>query len=186
MDRQDKSNRGVTEDRGGMTRAGGPMRIMYYTGPESGRTHEVLTNERTLPPGGRAELYRRRWEGEKGLDEIKHKLGEQKAWGPRRVAKAAQGQLVALTPNLLLSYEARREREHGASNEAEDERRQQRVRQREKIARQAGRELSPLRRRARRATPRSVKFVRGLRQARRERLAQPAAGPRLPALSASL
>ena len=120
------------------------------------------------------------------MDEIKHKLGAQKAWGPRRVAKAAQGQLVALTPNLLLIYEARREREHGASNEAEDERRQQRVRQREKIARQAGRERSPLRRRARRATPRSVKFVRGLRPARRERLAHHAAGPRLPALYASL
>ena len=116
------------------------------------------------------------------MDEIKHKLGAQKAWGPRRGAQAAQGQLVALTHNLLLLYETRLEKEHGVSNEAEDERRQQRVEQLKKSARRAGRELSSLRLRARRATQRAVKFVRWLRHALRENLAEGDAVPRLTAL----
>ena len=58
-----------------------------------------------LPPGVLAGLYRRRWEVEKVFDELKNKLGEKKAWGTSPVAKAAQGQLVALTHNLMLIYE---------------------------------------------------------------------------------
>ena len=186
VDRSDLRNRGVTEDRVVMTREGGQMRIIYYTDPEQGRTYEFLTNEMTLPPGVLAELYRRRWEIEKVFDEIKNKLSEKKAWGTSLVAKAAQGQMVALTHNLMVIYEARLEEEHGVSNEAEDERRQQRVEQLKKSARRAGRELSSLRLDARRATQRSVKFVRWLRQALRENLAEGDAVPRLTSLYATL
>ena len=160
VDHRDQRNRGVTEDRVVMTREGGQMRIIYYTEPEQGRGYEFLTNEMALPPGVLAELYRRRWEVEKVFDELKNKLGQKKAWGTSQVAKAAQGQLVALTHNLLLFYETRLEKNHGVSDEAEDERRQQRVKQLEKSARQAGRVISSLRLSARRATQRSVKFVR--------------------------
>ena len=38
VERRDKRNRGVTEDRVVMTREGGPMRIIYFTEPENGRT----------------------------------------------------------------------------------------------------------------------------------------------------
>ena len=186
VDRRDQSNRGVTEDRVVMTREGGQMRIIYYTEPEQGQTYEFLTNEMALPPGVLAELYRRRWEVEKVFDEIKNKLGEKKAWGTSPVAKAAQGQLVALTHNLLLLYEGRLEEEHGVKNEAEEERRQQRVEQLKKSARRAGRELSSLRLSARRATQRSVKFVRWLRHALRENLAEDDAVPRLTSLYATL
>jgi len=113
-------------------------------------------------------------------------LSEKKAWGTSLVAKAAQGQMVALTHNLMVIYEARLEEEHGVSNEAEDERRQQRVEQLKKSARRAGRELSSLRLDARRATQRSVKFVRWLRQALRENLAEGDAVPRLTSLYATL
>ena len=186
VDRRDQRNRGVTEDRMVMTREGGQMRIIYYTEPEQGRTYEFLTNEMALPPGVLAELYRRRWEIEKVFDAIKNKLSEKKAWGTSLVAKAAQGQLVALTHNLLLLYETRLEEEHGVKNEAEDERRQQRVEQLQKSARRAGRELSSLRLGARRATQRSLKFVRWLRQALRENLAEGDAVPRLTSLYATL
>ena len=186
VDHRDQRNRGVTEDRVVMTREGGPMRIIYYTEPEQGRGYEFLTNEMALPPGVLAELYRRRWEVEKVFDELKNKLGQKKAWGTSQVAKAAQGQRVALTHNLLLLYETRLEENHGVSNEAEDERRQERVKQLEKSARQAGREISSLRLSARRATQRSVKFVRWLRQALRENLAEGDAVPRLTSLYATL
>ena len=94
--------------------------------------------------------------------------------------------LVALTHNLLMIYETRLEEEHGVSNEAEDERRQQRVEQLNRSVRQAGRELSSLRLGVRRATQRSVKFVRWLRQALRENLAEGDAVPRLTSLYATL
>ena len=167
VDAQDPRNHGVTEDRLILTREGHRMRIICYTEPEQGREYEFLTNEQDMPPGVLAELYRRRWDVEKVFDEIKNKLGEKKAWATSLVAKEVQAQLVALTHNLLLLYETRLEEEHGVSNEAEDERRQQRVEQLKRSARQAGRELSSLRLGVRRATQRSVKFVRWLRQDRK-------------------
>ena len=137
--------RGVTADRHIMTRQGQPMRIIAYTDPATGQAYEFLTNEMDLPAGVIAELYRRRWDVEKVFDEIKNKLGEKKAWGTSLVAKATQGQLVALTHNLLLLYEARLERDHGVSNAAEDQRRQERHQALKQATRQAGRPLTTLR-----------------------------------------
>ena len=186
LDRRDPRNHGVSEDRVIMTREGHPMRIVSYTDPASGQGYEFLTNEPDLPAGVIAELYRRRWDVEKVFDEIKNKLGEKKAWGTSLVAKAAQGQLVALTHNLLLIYEARLEREHGLSHTAEDQRRRQRSREQERLARQAERPISSLRAGVQRATQRSVKFVRWLRHALRENLAEASAVARLAQLYASL
>lgn len=162
------------------------MRIIASTDPATGQAYEFLTNEMDLPAGVIAELYRRRWDVEKVFDEIKNKLGEKKAWGTSLTAKATQGQLVALTHNLLLIYEARLEREHGVSNDAEDQRRQERLRELKAVARQVERPLTTLRTTLRRATQRSVKFIRWLRQALRENIAEADAVPRLTQLYASL
>ena len=186
VDRRDKRNRGVTEDRRVMTREGHPMRIVCYTEPEGGETYEFLTNEMDLPPGVIAELHRRRWEVEKVFDEIKNKLGEKKAWATSLVAKSVQGQMIVITHNLMLLYEYRLEKDHGVSNTAEDERRQKRVQEMATIAARVGRPTSSLLLIARRATQRSVKFVRWLRHAIREDLAETVATPRLAALYASL
>jgi hypothetical protein len=186
LDHRDARNRGVSEDRVIVTREGHRMRIVCYADPASGQTYEFLTNELDLPAGVIAELYRRRWDVEKVFDEIKNKLGEKKAWGTSLVAKGAQGQLVALTHNLLLIYEARLEREHGVSNTAEEERRAQRMAEAGRTARRAGRAISPLLASARRATQRSLKFVRWLRHALRENLAEASAVSRLAQLYASL
>jgi hypothetical protein len=186
VDPHDPRQRGVTADRHIMTREGQPMRIIAYTDPVSGETYEFLTNEMDLPAGVIAELYRRRWDVEKVFDQIKNKLGEKKAWGTSLVAKATQGQRVALTHNLLLIYEARLERDHGVSNAAEDQRRQERQREMKQAARRAGGQLTPLRTGLRRATQRSVKHLRWLRQALREKLTEADAVPRLTHLYASL
>ncbi|MCX7181005.1 MAG: transposase [Proteobacteria bacterium] len=186
VDPHDPRQRGVTADRHLMTRESHPMRIIAYTDPASGQAYEFLTNEMDLPAGVIAELYRRRWDVEKVFDQIKNKLGEKKAWGTSLTAKATQGQLVALTHNLLLRYEARLEREHGVNNAAEDQRRQKRLQELKQAARQTGSPLTTLRTGLRRATQRSVKFLRWLRQALRENLAETAAVPRLSQLYASL
>ena len=186
VDPQDPRQRGVTADRHLMTRDGHPMRIIAYTDPVTGQAYEFLTNEMDLSAGVIAELYRRRWDVEKVFDQIKNKLGEKKAWGTSLEAKATQGQLVALTHNLLLRYEARLEQEHGVNNAAEDQRRQERCRETKQAARRSGRPLTTLRTGLRRATQRSVKFLRWLRHALRENLTEEAAVPRLTLLYASL
>ncbi len=186
VDRGDARNRGVSEDRVVLTREGHRMRIIYYTDPESGKAYEFLTNEMDLPPGVIVELYRRRWEAEKVFDEIKNKLGEKKAWATSLGAKTVQGQMVAITHNLMVLYEHRLERDHGVSNTAEDQRREKRTAQMKTSATQAGRPISSLLLSARRATQRSVKFVRWLRHALRENLAEAAAAPRLSSLYATL
>ena len=186
VDARDPRQRGVTADRHVLTREGHPRRIIAYTEPATGRAGEFLTHEMDLSAGVIAELYRRRWDLGKVFAELKHSLGEQKAWGPSLTAKATQGQLGALTHNRLLSYAARLEREHGVRNAAEDQRRQERHRELKQAARQTGSPLTTLRTGLRRATQRSVKFLRWLRHARRENLAEAAAVPRLTQLYASL
>jgi hypothetical protein len=185
LDRRDKRNRGVSQDRMVMTREGHKMRIIFYTEPETGKEYQFLTNEMDLPAGVIVELYRRRWEVEKVFDEIKNKLNEKKAWATSLVAKAAQGQMVAITHNLMIIYEERLKQKHGVSNEAEDERRAERIKELKEKARKAGRDVSALLLSARRTTQRSVKFVRWLRHALRENLAEAHAVTRLTSLYAT-
>lgn len=185
-DRSDARNHGVTEDRRVMTRQGQLLRIVCYTDPRDGQSYEFLTNLMDLPPGVIVELYRRRWEAEKVFDQIKNKLQEKKAWASSLVAKEAQAQLVAITHNLLIGYERRLETRHAITNQAEDRRRAKRTDAAQKKCAEAGQRLSELVLQAQRATQRSVKFVRWLRQSIRDRIAESAAVPRLKALYASL
>jgi len=72
------------------------------------------------------------------------------------------------------------------SNAAEAQRRQERCRETKQAARRSGRPLTTLRTGLRRATQRSVKFIRWVRHALRENLTEEAAVPRLTLLYASL
>lgn len=184
-DESDARNHGVTADRRIRTREGHAMRIVDYTDPQTGEKYEFLTNEPDLPAGVIVELYRRRWEAEKVFDEIKNKLGEKKAWATSLVAKEAQAQLVAITHNLLLIYEQTLETEHGVTNAAEDQRRAQRTKAAGQKCAAAGQPLSTLVLRARRATQRSLKFVRWMRQSIRDQAAEAVAVLRLKALYAT-
>ena len=115
-----------------------------------------------------------------------NKLRERKAWGTSLVAKSAQGKLVAITHNLMLIYECRLELEQGVSNVAEDQRRALRTTGMVKLARKGRRPPSSLLAGVRRATQRSVKFIRWLRHAVRENLTEAVAVPRLVTLYATL
>ena len=162
-DRKDPRNAGVTEDRRVHTRENVMMRIVRYTEPVTGEEFEFLTNEPDLPPGVIVELYRRRWEIEKVFDDLKNKLGQRQSWSSHAEGKRAQGQLVALTHNLLLLAEARLEEQSGVVNQAEDRRREKRQLEVRRVARKSGRKVSSLLLSLRRATQRSVKFIRWLR-----------------------
>jgi Transposase DDE domain len=186
VDSSDPRQRGVTEDRRVLSREGHPLRIVFYTDPQTGESYEFLTNEPDLPPGVIVELYRRRWEAEKTFDQIKNKLGEKKAWATSLEAKEAQALFIAIAHNLLLIYEQKLEREHRVRNRAEDQRRTKRMAAAAAKCKQAGHSLSTLVTRARRATQRSVKFVRWVRQALRDQAAEAAAVLRLMDLYAAL
>lgn len=185
-ERSDPRNHGVLLDCTVRSAGGHPLRLIMYQDAHTGTVYEFLTNEMDLPPGVLAELYRRRWEAEKVFDEIKNKLGQQKAWGTSLATRQTQAQMIALTHNLLLGYEQDLERRHRVHNRAEDQRRHRRM---EAIKRECARmnwPLCSLAVQARRATQRSVKFIRWLRQAIRDRLAEAAAVTRLRALYAVL
>ena len=185
-DRGDKRNQGVTDDRRIVTRAGPRLRILCDTDPVSGERCELLTNVMALPPGVLGEWSRRRWEAEKGFDPIKNKLGEKQAWATGRVAKESQALLIAITHHLLVSYEQALERQPGVTNRAEDRRRAQRVAAAEQACVKQGTPLSSLVLQARRATQRSVKFIRWLRQSLRDNAAETVAVLRLKAFYATL
>lgn len=184
-DPADQRNRGVLHDQWVVSREGHRLRLIEYRDPESGKEYQYLTNEPDLPPGVIAELYRRRWELEKVFDQVKNKLGEKKAWASSLEARTVQARFVALTSNLLLIYERRLEKDHGVTNEAEDRRREQRMGWAERAARMAGRAISRVLLRAREGTQRSVKFIRWLRGALRDRLTEALAVTRLKELYAT-
>jgi hypothetical protein len=186
-DPSDAANHGIILDCKVRSREGHVLRLIMYRDPLSGKVYEFLTNEPDLPPGVLAELYRRRWEAEKVFDEIKNKLGQKKAWGTTLVAKEAQALLIAITHNLLLCYEQELEDRHQVKNTAEDERRSQRIDWAVlSCVKMGGGPISSLLLAARRATQRSVKFIRWLRHAIRERLAETPAVARLKQLYAVL
>ena len=184
--RADARNRGILVDCQVRSQAGHHLRLVMYQEPLTGKVYEFLTNAADLPPGVVAELYRRRWEAEKVFDEIKNKLGQKKAWATSLVAKETQALLIALTHNLLLCYEQALAGRHQLDNEAEDHRRNQRLQSARRTGRKTGWPLPALLLEARRATQHSVKFIRWLRHALREKLAEAVAVPRLRQLYATL
>lgn len=178
-DKSAAGNHGVILDCKVRSRNGHRLRLILYQDAFTGKVYEFLTNEMDLPPGVIAELYRRRWEAEKVFDELKNKLGQKKAWGTTLVAKEAQALMIAITHNLLLGYEHELEQRHDVTNTAEDGRRSRRLESAERTCVEMGWPISSLVLQARRATQRSVKFIRWLRHAIRDRVAEATAVARL-------
>jgi hypothetical protein len=94
--------------------------------------------------------------------------------------------LLTITHNLLLLYEQALAARQDVQNQAEDQRRSERRKAHQQIARNNGQLLSTLVARALSATQRSVKFVRWLRDALHYQLAETTAVLRLKQLYATL
>ena len=123
----------------------------------------TLTDPLAAWPGLLVKLYRMRWDIEKVYDEFKNKLLEEKAWATSATAKCMQGEFLCLAHNLMGLHEDLLLREHGIVNEAENRRRETRLKKEQETARKAGRAVPPLRQALQRCTQRTVKFVRWLR-----------------------
>ena len=85
--------------------------------------------------------------------------------------------MIAITHNLILLDENRLEKDHGVINTAEDERRQKRVAVMARVAAADGPTVSALLMIVRRATQRSVKFVRGCAMRFETILRRPSSSP---------
>jgi hypothetical protein len=163
FDAGDAINAGVLKDElAGPSGSGEVMRRITYRDAVSGNTYEYLTNliDSKVPPGVLAWLYKTRWDIEKSFDEIKNKLGEQKAWGSSATAKSMQAQFICLTLNLLHLLEHEIKEKEGIVNAAEDKRREKRLGLVREGLKKAGAVLPKALELVQRSTQHSVKFIR--------------------------
>lgn len=162
FDRNDPRNAGVIDDQMVGNSSGSMIRRILYTDPVSGKDYSFITNEFTLPPGILAFIYKERWNLEKVFDEVKNKLHEKKAWAKSDTAKCIQAKLIALTLNLLLIFERTLEAEEGITDEKVQKLRRERLEKDLAKAADEGRKLSSMLTAPKRATQRSVQFIRWL------------------------
>jgi len=129
FDRTDAINSGVIADELVGPANGYALRRVTFHDIHSGRTFEYLTNltDTKVPPGIIAQLYKMRWDIEKSFDEVKNKLGEQKAWASSDTAKEVQAQFICMTLNLVALLAHKIEVEEGITNTAEAKRRAERT-----------------------------------------------------------
>ena len=163
FDRNDPRNNGVVSDQ--MIANGGEtmIRRVIYVDPVSGKKYRFLTNEFTIPPGLIAFIYKERWNIEKRFDEVKNKLEEKKSWATSYAAKCQHAKFIALTQNLLLLFEHKLERDEGITDEKVIRKRQARLEADVATATEAKRKMSTMLTATKRATQRSVQFLRWLR-----------------------
>jgi len=137
------------------------IRRIVYRDALTGSLFEFLTNvtARNVPPGVLAYLYKMRWNIEKSFDEIKNKLGEQKAWASTPTAKSMQAQFLCLTLNMLHLFEHQMETQ-GIRNEPENKRRAQRLAKATEGVKKAGGVFPATLARLIVSTQHSVKFIR--------------------------
>lgn len=163
FDRDDPRNAGVVGDQAVATRNGTKVRRIIYVDPVNGTAYFFLTNEFTIPPGLLAFIYKERWNIEKVFDEVKNKLQETKAWATTDTAKCQQAKFIALTHNLMLIFERYLEREEGIIDEKIVRKRQERLKADIAKAANANRKMSSMLQAPKRATQRSLQFIRWLR-----------------------
>jgi len=161
-DNKDPINTGVQSYQLVGCSAGVTMYRVVYKCPISGDTYRFVTSLSTLPPGIIAYLYKTRWDIEKIFDQVKNKLAEKKAWATSDTAKKMQAQFVCIAHNLMLILEGCLEKE-GIENEIENNRRNKRLEKALSSSKIINEKLPAFLKQPRRATQRSVKFIRWLR-----------------------
>jgi len=162
FDNKDPINAGVQSYQLVGCSAGVTMHRVVYKCPISGDVYCFVTSLSTVPPGLIAYLYKTRWDIEKIFDQVKNKLSEKKAWATSNTAKKMQAQFVCIAHNLMLILEGCLEKE-GIGNVIENNRRDKRLEKALAGSRINSEKLPAFLKQPKRATQRSVKFIRWLR-----------------------
>jgi len=163
FDSGDPRNAGVVSDQSVQTSKGTNVRRIIYLDPVNETTYYFITNEFTVPPGVLAFIYKERWNIEKAFDEVKNKYQETKAWATTDTAKCQQAKFIALAYNLLLIFERHLEKEEGIIDEKIKRKRQAKLKDDIAKAAKANRKMSTMLTAPKRATQRSLQFIRWLR-----------------------
>jgi hypothetical protein len=161
-DKKDPVNAGVQSYQLVGCSAGVTMRRVEYKCPISGDRYCFVTSLSSVPPGLIAYLYKTRWDIEKIFDQVKNKLAEKKAWATSDTAKKMQAQFVCMAHNLMLLFESCLEKE-GIVNDVENNRRIKRLEKAIALNNIRREKLPIFLTQPKRATQRSVKFIRWLR-----------------------
>lgn len=163
FDQRDSRNNGVLSDQLVGTGAGYLLRRIVYCDPATETEYRFLTNLLEMPPGIIAFLYKLRWDIEKTFDEKKNKLEEKQAWASGETARAQQAQFICIAYNLMTFLEIQLEEKEGIRDEKVSKRKQCRAEKVEsEIVKREGKP-NALVAHHRRATQRSLQFIRWLR-----------------------
>ena len=162
-DTNDQRNNGVVSDQLVGTGAGYLLRRIVYSDPATQVEYTFLTNVLDVPPGVVSFLYKLRWDIEKTFDEKKNKLGEKQAWATSETARAQQAQFVCITYNLMTLLENQLDEVEGIRDEKVHHRKTKRAEEMLKEIKERNMKPNALVAQHRRATQRSLQFIRWLR-----------------------
>lgn len=153
-DHSDPHNEGITSEEHVGVRDGSLIRRIRYTNPTDGKEYSFITNDLELPAYLIVCFYKNRWDIEKVYYQFKSKFEERKSWATNLVAKKAQATFQCILHNILLLFEKEIEGEEGVTDEVE-------------LKRQKGRKRKPengyINTIAQRASHRTLRFIRWVR-----------------------
>lgn len=139
------------------------IRRIKYQCPDSGKVFHFISNVMDVEPGLLAHLYKLRWNIEKVYDEIKTKLTEKKAWASTTVARNTQANFTCLLHNLMVSLEEELSENSELCDKKENARRKKRHKELIQRVKESGKQLPLAQQIVPRATQRTLRFIRWLR-----------------------
>ncbi len=145
------------------TDSGVMMRRVRYQCPDSGKVFHFVSSVMDVDPGLIAHLYKMRWKIEKTFDELKTKLTEKKAWASSTVARNTQANFTCLAHNLMVVLEEELAEDDEVYDNGELTRRKNRYKQLTQRVKSKGKQLPLAQQAVPRATQRTQKFIRWLR-----------------------
>lgn len=163
LDYTDERNEGIHYDRLVSTSGGYEIREILYTNPEDGKVYKYLTSEMSLPAWLIVLLYKHRWDVEKVFDELKTKCEEKRSWVSSETAKKAHGLFLCLAHNLMLLVEEHIKKEENIEDEVEKKKSE--IRKRPNHPQPKVSKISFVNGFFKRATQRTLRFIRWLRNA---------------------
>lgn len=139
------------------------IRRIKYQCPDSGKVFYFISNVMDVEPGLLAHLYKMRWNIEKVYDELKTKLTEKKAWASTTAARNTQANFTCLLHNLMVSLEEELSGNSDLCDKREITRRKNRHNELIQRVKKRGKQLPLAQQAVPRATQRTLRFIRWLR-----------------------
>jgi len=163
VDHSDPKNEGVISSHLVGTSNQIQLRRIVYKNPKDGKVYTYLTNDMTLTPGLIVLIYKHRWDIEKVFYEMKSKMEERKSWASTFEAKQANAIFECLAHNLLLLLEEKIVDEEGLVDECERKKDLGRKREGSPERLRLKNEGNMVNTAIRRATHRTQRFIRWVR-----------------------